>query len=85
MLRGIPNLSHAKGLAKGKSESESPESGSEPVHLSGPVVDYRPIGPGLMLELGEGRADITGKRLGPDLVKRPEKWLCAQLEARGPP
>ncbi len=55
------------------------------MHLSGPVVDYRPIGPGLMLELGEGRADITGKRLGPDLVKRPEKWLCAQLEARGPP
>ncbi|WP_430450518.1 ParB/RepB/Spo0J family partition protein [Rhodophyticola sp.] len=70
------NLSHAKGSAKEKPKSETPEAGSKP------AADYRSIGPGLMLELDEGRVGVTGKRLSPDLVKRLEQWLRAQPEAR---
>lgn len=76
------NLSHAKGsgtgAAKRKSESETPETGSKPV----PAAAYRPIGPGLMLEMDEGRVGVTGKRLSPDLIERLEQWLRAQPEAR---
>ncbi|MFD1508190.1 ParB/RepB/Spo0J family partition protein [Lacimonas salitolerans] len=72
------NLSHAKGLGKERSESGRAETGSKPV----PAARYQPIGPGLMLEMDEGRIGVTGKRLSPDLVKRLEQWLRAQPEAR---